>query len=94
MDGNFSINRELSIERRLATIEERLVQTDKFIDRKFSETDRKLDNILSGIESMTTRVSSLEQWRAVIKSNITLIGALVSAAITLAINFISSFLNK
>lgn len=83
-----NLSHQLEIERRLATIEEHLINSDKNMERRFAETDKKLDTIISEFKYSDRRILALEQWRTVIKSNITLVGAIVSALITIVTNFI------
>ena len=62
------IDYKLKVAERLATIE-----TNQ------RGQDEKLDKILSHVEKTNGRVTKLEQWQAVVKSNVALIAAIASA---------------
>ena len=62
------IDYKIQVAERLATIE-----------ANQKTHDGKLDKILSQVEKTNGRVTKLEQWQAVLKSNITLIAAIASA---------------
>lgn len=81
------IPQQVLCERRLSTIEQHLKDNDKNIAEK-------LDQILAQTQKTNGRVSKLEEWRAVIKSNMTLIGALVASIVSTTISVLISLIDR
>lgn len=51
---------------------------------RMDEQDRKLDSILSHVEKTNGRVTGLELWREVVKSNVAVLSAGISATVAAA----------
>jgi uncharacterized coiled-coil protein SlyX len=83
MEDSQNLERQILLEHRLSTLEEHL-----------KHQDRKLDRILSQVEKTNGRVTALEQWKAVMKSNIAIVGAIVSAIVSVVVSIITTTLDR